>query len=225
MLCQIPYASLVVEHIVPKGKELAFRLWHANLTQSAKRFKGYIRTDLYPPVKGLQLKWYSIVHFDSPDHLNLWLKSDDHKKLIEAGQKIFETYQFKSFATGLEGWFSRKTGSEQLGLDPPAWKQNFAVLFGLYPTVMIQSLLFATLSVMKQWSPASSMLVNNLLTCSLLTWIVMPFVTRLMSFWLQSAHQPSSVKEDILGIGIVAISLGLMVVIFKLVLSAIAAPS
>ncbi|MEO0488458.1 MAG: hypothetical protein AAFZ49_02710, partial [Cyanobacteria bacterium J06659_2] len=146
-------ASLVVEHTVPSGKGLAFRWWHSKVTRTAKRFKGYIRTDLYSPVKGSQsdqpLKWYSIIHFDSPNQLNQWLKSRDREALIEAGRKIFASYQFMSFSTGLEGWFSRKTGTEQMGFGPPAWKQNAAVVLGLYPTVMIQSALFAALGLMQ----------------------------------------------------------------------------
>jgi uncharacterized protein len=208
-------ASLVVEHTVPKGKGFAFRRWHGSLTRSAKRSKGYIRTDLYPPVKGSQLTWYSIIHFDSPENLNQWLKSSDREELIEAGQKVFESYQFKSFATGLEGWFSRKTGSEQLGSGPPAWKQNLAVVLGLYPVVMIQSMLFTTFGIMKHWSPASSMLVNNLITSSILTWLVMPFVTRLIQFWLQPAHQAALPKTDLLGIGVITVSLAVMVLLFN----------
>ena len=125
-------ASLVIEHTVAAGDGLAFRWWHSKLTRRAKRFKGYIRTDLCPPVKGSgpdqPLKWYSIVHFNSTEHLNQWVNSRDRKAIIQSGQKIFSSYQFISFATGLEGWFSKRTGTEQVGFGPPAWKQNATVM-------------------------------------------------------------------------------------------------
>ena len=38
-------ASLSVEHTVPHGEGLAFRWWHAKLTRTAKRVKGYVRTE------------------------------------------------------------------------------------------------------------------------------------------------------------------------------------
>ena len=43
-------ASLIVEHTVPQGKDLAFKQWHTHLTQSAKQYEGYIRTDLCAPI-------------------------------------------------------------------------------------------------------------------------------------------------------------------------------
>jgi hypothetical protein len=208
-------ASLVVEHLVPKGKGLAFRIWHASLFQSARQFKGFVRIDLCPPVKAKQLRWYSITHFDSAEHLNHWLQSEARAQVIAKGQKIFESYQFKSFATGLEGWFSHKVGSEQMGLGPPAWKQNLAVVLGLYPTVMLQSILFAAFGIMTSWSMASSMVINNLITSSLLTWLVMPFLTKLMRFWLQPAHQAVPPKNEILGTGAIAIALSVMVIVFR----------
>lgn len=214
---QNAFASFVIEHVVPKGKGLAFRWWHANLTRSARQYEGFIRTDLCPPVKeGSQLKWYSIIYFKSPEQLNRWLKSSERERLIESGRQVFKTYQFKSFSTGLEGWFSHQTGSEQMGLGPPAWKQNLAVVFGLYPVVMAQSWLFSQLGIMQDWSPALSMLINNLITSSILTWAVMPLVTRLLGFWLQPAHQPVPTQRNILGLFCIITVLGALVYAFNL---------
>lgn len=177
------FASLVVEHTVPKGKGLSFRWWHHKLTQSARNYPGYLHTDLCSPVRGSQqMKWYSIIHFDTPEHLNQWVKSGDRETMIDSGSQVFSSYRFMSFATGLEGWFSRKSGSEQIGLGPPAWKQNLSVVMGLYPVVMIQSLIFGALGIMQGWSLPSSMIVNNLITSSILTWLVMPFVSKTIGF-------------------------------------------
>ncbi len=208
------HASMIIEHSVLRGKGLSFRFWHANLSRTARKYAGYIRTDLCPPIRGADLKWYSIIHFDTAENLNHWLKSGDRERLIQAGQKSFESYQFKSFTTGLEGWFSTKTGSEQLGLDPPAWKQNLTVVFALYPTIMLQSAVFAALGLMKGWSPSVSMLVNNLITSSILTWIIMPSVTRLFSFWLVPAYQEITPKNNVVGTVMIAAFLVLMALLF-----------
>ncbi|MGI8932557.1 MAG: hypothetical protein ACR2FS_00635 [Phormidesmis sp.] len=212
-------ASLVIEHTVPAGEGLAFRWWHAKVTRAAKNFKGHIRTDLCAPVKGRQpsqpMKWYSLVHFDSPELLNQWVNSRDREALIRTGRKTFASYQFISFSTGLEGWFSRRTGTEQSGLGPPAWKQNAAVILALYPTVIIQSLLFSALGLMQSWTLPNSMIINNIITSSVLTWGVMPLATKLLRFWLRPTYQPTNWKTDALGAGVVVVALGSMVLLFN----------
>lgn len=214
-----PAASLVIEHTVPAGEGLAFRWWHSRVTRAAKNFEGHIRSDLCAPVKSRQpdqpLTWYSIVHFESPELLDKWINSRDRLALIKSGRKTFASYQFISFSTGLEGWFSRRTGTEQSGFGPPAWKQNAAVILALYPTVVIQTLLFSALGLMQSWTLPNSMIINNIITSSILTWVVMPLVTRLLGFWLQPNYQQTSWEKDALGATVVIAALGVMVLLFN----------
>jgi hypothetical protein len=211
------YSSLVIEHIVPKEKSFAFRRWNGRFIRSAQRHTGFIRADRCSPLNCRDgvVKWYTIIHFDTPERLHDWVESGDREQLLKAGQAIFTSYRFKSFTTGLEGWFSQQSGAEQVGLGPPAWKQILSVVLGLYPIVMIQSMVFSSLEIMESWTMASSMLVNNLITSAILALVVMPQVSRWFNFWLQPVYHPTNLKRDLLGAAIVAIALGMMVFIFQ----------
>lgn len=215
------YSSFVVEYIVPAGQAHSFNQWYGRLVDAARRFEGYTRTDLCPPLDcgdGV-VKWYYIVHFATPENLNRWLKSDIRKRLLEEGRDTFLAYRYKSFTTGLEGWFSNQFGGdgEQKNLGPPAWKQVLSVVLGLYPTLIIQGIIFGALGVMQSWPMPTSLVVNNLITSSLLTWLVMPLVTRFLSFWLYPAYRISNGRKDAIGTGIVGMALAFMVSIFNVI--------
>ncbi len=211
------YSSLVTEHIVSKRNVSAFKQWHHSLIQAAQQQPGFVRSDLCPPLpcRDEVVKWYSIIHFDSPAHLNAWMQSDERRQILAAGQQMFRAYRFKSFTTGLEGWFSRGLSNEQIGLGPPAWKQILSVVLGLYPVVMLQSKLFAGLGISNRLPLAHLMLLNNLITSSILSLAVMPLIVKLMRFWLQPAYRRTSLKTDLWGFIIVAAALAGMVYIFN----------
>lgn len=208
---RVSNTSLVIEYEVSKDQELQFKEWQLELRLAVRNFKGYLNTDICTPIKGVQNKWYIIVHFDNSANLTQWLDSDSRHNLIKLGKKNFGSYQYKRLGTGLEGWFSNHIG--QAYSSPSAWKQNFAVLFGLYPTVMIETLLLSQLHLMESWSLAPKMFVNNLVSCSLLTWAVMPLVTRILNLWLRP--QRSELKINLIGTLLVFTGYGLMISIFQ----------
>lgn len=86
------YSSLVIEHIVAKDRSAAFQKWREALIHTASRHAGFIRVDRCPPLpcEDDVTKWYSIVHFDSPESLDHWIESKERKQMLESGQKFLE---------------------------------------------------------------------------------------------------------------------------------------
>ncbi|MEO8892610.1 MAG: hypothetical protein ABI417_13920 [Coleofasciculaceae cyanobacterium] len=214
---EIFYSSAFMEHIFLKAKQLTFRRWHQTLVHSIEQSEEYIRVDRHSLLecKNGLLKCCSVIHFDSPTHLNNWLTSSDRQEIMKSGQQFFETYRFKSFTTGLEGWFSHQAGAEMTSLGPSAWKQALIVVLGLYPVVFLQSKLFEYLGIMQSWSFANAMLVNLFITTIILTWFVMPQITRPLEFWLQPAYALSKTKTELMGIIAIVLAMAAMVFLFN----------
>ncbi|NJL47977.1 MAG: hypothetical protein HC929_11435 [Leptolyngbyaceae cyanobacterium SM2_5_2] len=213
------YSSSVMEYIVPQESEAQFEQWYSQVRRAAATYSGFLRADLCTPLdcKDGVIKCYSIIHFETAKQLNAWVKSEERQQLFSQGQSIFLAYRFKSFSTGLEGWFSSHAGAaEQYSLAPPPWKQVLAVVLGLYPTLMVQGMAFAALGLMQSWPMSTALVVNNLITSSILTWFVMPKINQLLGFWLRPAYRFTSLQVNLLGTTIVLSILGALVILFDL---------
>jgi uncharacterized protein len=91
------------------------------------------------------------------------------------------------------------------------------VLVALYPTVMLLTIL--TNPLMPYLTLAVQMLIGNVLSIIVLTWLVMPRVSRLLSFWLVTpvggVAPEGRWKLEVLGIAIVAVSIVVFVLVFR----------
>jgi len=84
---------------------------------------------------------------------------------------------------GLEAWFRSPT-------PPPRWKMAIATFAGVYPVVTI---LNATIGpILRAWPPLLRSAAFNACVVALLTWLVMPFVIRLLHGWLHSQTRKDS---------------------------------
>ena len=210
--CATTTASIVIEYDgVSRDRETQFREWQQEIRAGVQNFPGYLRTDIFPAITGIQDKWHIAVHFDTPAHLSNWLDSDIRHGLIREGKSSFGSYRYR-IGTGLERWFTTVRRSPALKPPLPAWKQNFAVLLGLYPTVMLETYLLDHFGLMTSWPLPMQMFMNNLVSCSLLTWFVMPWVSKLLKFWLQPAQQTR--RNTLVGCLLLALAYSLMVLIF-----------
>jgi hypothetical protein len=90
-----------------------------------------------------------------------------------------------------------------------------AVVLGLYPTIVIQGMVFSALGIMQTWPMPTSLVINNLITSSILTWVVMPRVSRVLSFWLRPAYRLTALQTNIIGAGLVLTALALMASLFN----------
>src|SRR5260370_42597273 len=137
------------------------------------------------------------------------MRSKGREALVRELDSIVES-RHAHRVTGLEGWFAVNRGPYAAASGPPPWKQMLTVLFALYPTVMALGFLNP---LMQNLSLAVRMLISNVLSCSILTWLLMPRVSRFLDFWLNPPGRDW--KREALGLGTIAVGLGLFVLVFR----------
>jgi uncharacterized protein len=173
--------TVVVSHPVNPSDEDAFLAWHERVADAERRFAGFRGAELFPPVTGIQEEWTALYRFDSDEHLDAWLESAERQRLLDEGKR-FKDFSLKRISAPFGSWFA-PAGGEGGGEAPAQWKTALSVLVGLYPTVVL-----LTLAISELWKKAElweSLLIGNILSVALLTWVVMPVVTRALRFWLE----------------------------------------
>ncbi len=202
-----PPVAMVFTHRVAKDKVDKYLAWQRRAIEAQAHYRGYLATESFKPLGGFQNEWVDIVRYDNVDDLNHWMESKERQALLKELDTIVESMHAHR-VTGLEGWFALNRSATVTV--PPPWKQALSVLFALYPTVMVLNFLtplWHTLPFPDQ------MLIGNILSCALLTYLVMPRVSQFLNFWL--AARVRDWKNEALGVGTVLAGLALFVFIFQ----------
>jgi hypothetical protein len=208
-----PPVAMVFTHRVAPEKVPAYLDWRRRAIAAQAHHPGYLATEFFEP-HGKFDEWVDIVRYDSINDLSEWMESQERQALLKELQPIVESVH-EHRITGLEGWFALNRGPAVSPRAIPSWKQALAVLFALYPTVMFLTFLNP---LMHNLSMPVQMLIGNILSVAILTWLVMPRVSQFLNFWLGSSHY--NWRDEVLGLSTVAVGLALFVLLFQMLLKA-----
>lgn len=169
--------TAVVSERIDPHQLAAFHRAQAEIARRMETFPGFLRCEVAEPVPGIQDDHVIVFSFSTREDLDRWLRSDERRDALRALDPLVEGERTLNVLGGFAGWF---TGS---GGEPPRWKQAVAVLIALYPTTVTLGWLQRTLAPDVPWVPA--LFVSNVVGIALLTWLLMPRLTALLSPWLQ----------------------------------------
>jgi antibiotic biosynthesis monooxygenase (ABM) superfamily enzyme len=163
---------------VAPGNEKEFERWHARVRERQATYPGFLGCEVQPPTGTFQQEWVTLLRFDSNEHLDNWLQSDDRSRLLREADEIIDRSNQRRVRTSFEGWF--KFGADDK--PPPSWKQAAIVLLCLFPVVMLEITLLNPVLAWINVAPAT--FIANVISVGVLTWPLIPLASKAMQWWL-----------------------------------------
>jgi antibiotic biosynthesis monooxygenase (ABM) superfamily enzyme len=176
---QGPVTATVARRVKP-GHEAAYEAFLAGISAAARTFPGYLGEEVFRPAPGQGGEYHIVYRFDSPAHLQTWLNSPERAAWLQQAEPHVTNPLRTQFLTGLEGWF---TLPAQPGAPPPPpYKMAIITWVTIFPLI---TLLVVALAPLVGGLPLVARLaVTTGVAVPLMTWVVMPRVTRLLHRWL-----------------------------------------
>ncbi|WP_326792555.1 antibiotic biosynthesis monooxygenase [Streptomyces sp. NBC_00841] len=205
--------TAVVSHEVRPGREEGFLRWQERAFKAQAKSPGFMGSELFKPVEGVQEHWVVVFRFDSREHLDDWLASDVRQTLLEEGRTYFASYDVRKVGSAFSGWFRFGEGKQDNA--PPNWKQAMTVLLALYPTVMVLNLTEGRWLDKLGVPGYIGLFIGNMLSVSALTWLLMPLVNKALAFWLVPSRA-TTYRVHLAGAAAVVLCYALFLIIFGL---------
>ena len=173
-------ARVVSSYLLRLDSESAHLVFQNRLIDVLGTFDGFIGRELLDPVPGIQRETVVILTFDTPHNLRVWMDSDERQHILSQLDAITIGNMTTNVVGGFAGWFP--SGPDVGGVRK--WKQALVILAALFPVTLSISLLRVWLFPDLGLLP--SVLIGNILGIIVLTWVLMPPLTRALEGWLRS---------------------------------------
>lgn len=180
-----PLTVAITRRIAPEDELLMLAWVHAG-TSMAERFEGFLGAGW---VRSGVADWHMLYRFASRAHLEAWERSPERIRWLRSAADLVE-HRRTEYRTGIEGWFDEPAwrSVEEAGgpvqAAPPRWKQASVIWLAFFPTSL--ALTYLLTPVAGGWPPALRVLVTTLVATPWMTYVFLPFVTRLFSRWLKA---------------------------------------
>lgn len=203
--------TAVISHEVRPEREQDFVRWQEKAVAAQRKFPGFTGSELFRPVEGVQDRWVVVFRFDTRQHLDDWLGSAVRERLLDEGRDFFVSYDVRKIGSAFGSWFGFDADAER-GV-PPDWKQAMVVLLALYPTVTVLNLTVAPWLKALGAPGYLGLFISNVLSVCILTWLLMPLLTRSLAFWLMPSRA-QSLRTHVAGAVLVALCWAVFIAIF-----------
>ncbi|MFB6769980.1 antibiotic biosynthesis monooxygenase [Streptomyces sp. NPDC056337] len=163
---------------VTPGRETEFEQWAHGLERAAAAFPGHRGVTWLRPESG-DHQYHAVVRFADTRSLERWITSPERAAWQERVGNAGHPAHPRLTTTGLETWFNVPGGSAP----PPArWKMSLVTIIAVYPFALLYDGLVA--EYFRTWPLAWRTLVFPVVLAPLLTYAVMPLLSRLLRRWL-----------------------------------------
>jgi hypothetical protein len=185
--------ALIIEHTVKKGYERRYEKWLAEILEAIRIMPGYIGREIFPPTSNNK-PYIIIVRFQTDKNLQAWLDSPERIAFIRQMQDALTDGDRTSVKAGIDVWFMPDDSATK----PLAYKQFLLTLAAIYPVTLIVPRLLAPIfeAVPLFKNPFVSGLIGNVIVVGLMTYLIMPHLTRWLHNWLFGWQQNKNDKSS-----------------------------
>ncbi len=170
--------TVVVTRVIKPGREAAFESAMKEFVALAWTFPGHLGMQMLRPAESdTQGEYTVIARFDSLESRREFTSSEIYREWMQRLSVESVGAPIVRELNGIDGWFAL---AGQPG-SPPKWKMALTVWVGVYA---ISQACYALLGpMMKSWPHLLQSLLITALVVGVLTWGVLPPVTRLLKGW------------------------------------------
>lgn len=172
--------TVVVSRRVIKGKESNFETLSTQMTQRASHFPGYLGATMFRPSSPDDPEYRIVFKFQDRDSLNAWEESEERRELLEQIESLLVQPSEREVTSGIVTWFTLQ--GQNPVTPPPKWKMTIVSWLALYPAVTLVFVLFG--DILAQIPLLLRTMVVTVVVMLLMSYVLMPRMTRWFSFWL-----------------------------------------
>ncbi len=176
--------TIFVSRIALPGKEAELEAWMREVRAAAIQFPGYVSSRWLESEDGVKPGEFEVVFtFDSAENFNRWNESDERKALYARLSGLVAEQKIRKIS-GLEPWLDIVPAQ----MEPPQkWKMFVLAFLGVYPTLNI--VFFFMFPIVKDLPMPLRLLCTAPVISGLMTFVVMPAMSRLFHGWIFSANR------------------------------------
>jgi len=181
-----PITVTVARTVLPDNRQ-AFEDWADEIQSRMSDYPGLLGSTMLSPGPG-EDEYHIVYRFADSETLHNWEHSEERAQWLAKLEEMVESERF-AHVTGLETWFTLPDRADQ---GPPRWKMvavTSTVIFALQ--LPIQAYLLSTLL---HWPLVLRAAIMSLAMTLLMTYIVMPRVTKLLRGWLYPSAEQATIS-------------------------------
>ncbi|WP_235008210.1 antibiotic biosynthesis monooxygenase [Microbacterium timonense] len=194
--------TVAIERRIDPSRTVEATSWMQAGTDLATGCDGFLGSGWVRAGEGSDL-WYMLYRFRDIPTLEAWEDSPQRAWWLDSGRAFAREVRVER-RTGIEGWFDAPfavriesrhadhpaapaTGPVQQPIPsaPPRWKQAVTIWLGFFPTNLLASWLLGFVPGFAEWPLVARVLLSTVLLTPVMTYAVLPWVTRMLRPWLQ----------------------------------------